>query len=31
MRHPFDFALATLALGLLLTVALSAGLSVWMG
>lgn len=31
MRHPFDSALATLALGLLLTVALSAALRVWMG
>ena len=31
MRHPFDSALATLALGLLLTVALSAGLRAWMG
>ncbi len=31
MRHPFDSALATMALGLLLTLALNAALRVWMG
>ena len=31
MRHPFDSALATLALGLLLTVALNLLLRQWMG
>ncbi len=31
MRHPFDSALATIALGLLLTLALNAALRVWMG
>ncbi len=31
MRHPFDSALATLALGLLLTVSLNLLLRQWMG
>lgn len=31
MRHPYDSALATIALGLVLTVALSGFLRVWMG
>ena len=31
MRHPFDSALTTIALGLLLTLALNAALRVWMG
>ena len=31
MRHPFDSALATLALGLLLTAGLNLLLRIWMG
>lgn len=31
MRHPFDSGLATMALGLLLTLALNAALRAWMG
>ena len=31
MRHPYDSALGTITLGLLLTVALSALLRLWMG
>ena len=30
MRHPFDSALATIALGLLLTAALNVALRAWM-
>jgi hypothetical protein len=31
MRHPYDSALGTITLGLLLTVVLSALLRLWMG
>ena len=31
MRHPYDSAIGTITLGLLLTVVLSALLRLWMG